>query len=184
VFDYKLIKRSSLALSLVAFAFVIAPVCAAQASKDSKVVSALFSDVKTEAVQLKDDADVMKSFTHSTMSWQSHATKVNEIGDHINAVGKLLAKLENAKSDASPWQIEAIDRITPLMKELASNVQSTIDHLNQKPRALHTTQYVDYVAANYEMASTVTELISDYVDYGRSKAKAEELGNKLEVPGN
>ena len=182
--NHKSFRRSSLALSLLAFAFAVTTVCWAQTSKDSKEVSGLLSDVKTEAVQLRHDADEMKSFTHSTLTWQSHAAKVEEMKRHVNNAGELLTKLDNAKGAASPWQQQAIDRITPMLKELASNVTSTIEHLNQRPKLLHTGPYADYVSANYELASNLAELISDYVDYGKSKARSDELAARLEVPGN
>ena len=184
VSNHKSFRRSSLALSLLAFAFAVTTVCWAQTSKDSKEVSGLLSDVKTEAVQLRHDADEMKSFTHSTLTWQSHAAKVEEMKRHVNNAGKLLTKLDNAKGAASPWQQQAIDQITPMLKELASNVTSTIEHLNQRPKLLHTGPYADYVSANYELASNLAELISDYVDYGKSKARSDELAARLEVPGN
>jgi hypothetical protein len=180
----KLVSRVSLGLFLGALAFAASTAFGAQTSKDSKEVSTLLADIKTEATQLSHDADQLKSFTHSTFSWESHARKVEQIKDHVNNAGKSLSKLDSARGDASPWQQQVIDRINPLLKELASNVTSTIEHLNQKPRLLQTGPYVDYAAANYEMASNLAELVSDYLEYGRSKAKSEELAAKLETPGN
>lgn len=175
-------RFSSLALPLLAVALATPAMCQGQTSPDSKEVSNLLSEVKTEAVELRYDADQLKSFAHSTLSWQTHATKVEEIKEHINNAGATLTKLENAKNEASPWQQRAIDQITPMLKELASNTTATIEHLNQKPKLLHTGPYVEYADANYEMASNLAELISDYVDYGKSKARSEELASKLEVP--
>jgi hypothetical protein len=40
------------------------------------------------------------------------------------------------------------------------------------------------VAANYDLASNLAELVSDYVEYGKSKAKSAELAERLEVPGS
>lgn len=179
---HKLIRPASLALSLIALAFAMAPVCGAQASKDSKEASRLLSDVKSEAVQLRHDADELKAFTHSTLTWQSHSAKVDQIKEHVNNAGELVSKLDNARDEASPWQQQAIDRITPMLKELAANTTATIEHLNQRPQLLHTGPYADYVAANYEVASSLAELISDYVDYGKSKARSEDLASKLEAP--
>jgi hypothetical protein len=180
----KLVSRVSLGLFLGALALAASTVYGAQTSKDSKEVSSILADVKTEAIQLRDDADQLKGFTRSTLSWESHVRKVEQIKQHINNAGELLTKLDNAKGTASPWQQQAIDRINPLLKELASNVTSTIEHLNQKPKLLQTGPYVDYAAANYEMASHLAELVSDYVEYGKSKAKSEELATKLETPEN
>jgi hypothetical protein len=180
----KLVTGVSLGLFLGALALATSTACGAQTSKDSKEVSTIFADVKSEAIQLKQDADELKSFTHSTLSWESHAVKVEEIKRHINNAGKSLSKLDAARVGASPWQQQAIDRISPLFKELASNVESTIEHLNQKPKLLQTGPYADYAAANYDMASNLAELVSDYVEYGKSKAKSEELATKLETPEN
>lgn len=168
---------------LLAFIAIASPVlCPAQTAKDSKEVSDLFAKVKSEAVQLRQDADELKSFTHSKLAWQSHVAKVDEIKRHVNNAGELLTQLQNSKSQASPWQQQAIDRVTPMLKELASNTTSTIEHLNERPKSLHTGPYVEYADANYEVASNLAELISDYVDYGKSKAKSEELASRLEVP--
>jgi hypothetical protein len=182
MFNRKVTNRLSLGLLLVALPFATSTMLGAQTSKDSKEVSTILADVKTEAIQLRHDADELKTFTHSTLSWQSHASKVEEIKRHVNYAGQSLSKLDSARGGASPWQQQAIDRIGPLLKELASNVTSTIEHLNQKPKLLQTGPYKEYVVASYEVASSLEELISDYVDYGKSKAKAEELAAKLEVP--
>jgi hypothetical protein len=181
MFNRKLVGFFSLGLFLGALSLAASTVYGAQTSKDSKEVSAIFADVKTEAIQLSHDADELKSFTHSNLRWETHAAKVEEIKRHVNEAGQLLSKLNGARETGSRWQQQAIDGIYPLLKELASNVESTIEHLNQKPGQLQTGPYVDYAAANYEMASNLAELVSDYVEYGKSKAKSEELAEKLEA---
>lgn len=183
MFNRKLVGQTSLGLLLVALAYA-STVYGAQVSKDSKEVSSILADIKAEAIQLRDDADQLKAFTHSTLSWESHAGKVEQMKEHVNNAGKSLTKLDSLRRSASPWQQQAIDRTTPLLKELASNVTSTIEHLNRRPALLQTSLYVDYVTSNYDLSSDLAELISDYVEYGRSKARSEELADKLEVPGN
>lgn len=178
----RMISLSSTALLIVASAFVATTSYGAQSATDSKEVSALLSDAKTEAIQLRSDADQLKAFTQSSLSWQSHASKVSEIKEHVNQNGRLLTDLENARAEGSSWQQQAIDQIRPLLEELAANVESTIDHLNQRPKLLQTGPYADYAAANYELASNAAVLISDYVEYGKSKTKSEALAAKLSVP--
>jgi len=97
----------------------------------------------------------LKAFTHSTLSWQSHASEVEEIKRHVNNAG----------------QQQAIARIGPQLKELASNVTPTIEHLNQKPKLLQTGPYVDYAAANYDLASDLAELISDMWNKGNRRLR-------------
>ena len=180
----KVVSQLSLGLLLAALAFAMSAVCGAQTSKDSNQFSAILADIKTEALQLRHDAEDLKTFTHKNLSWESHATKVNEIRDHVNEAGKLLTKLDSATGSASLWQQEAIDHIAPLLKELASSVESTIEHFNQRPGLLRTGPYAEFADANYELASNSAEVISDYVEYGKSKAKSDELAAKLAVPEN
>ena len=181
MFNRKVVSQLSLVLFLVALAFATSTVCSAQASKDSKEVSAILTDVKTEAVELRHDAEELEMFTHSNHSWQSNTTKIGKIKEHVNNAGQLLSKLENTRPEASPWQEQAIDHITPLLKELASSVTSTIDYFNQRPALLRGGPYAEYADANYALASNLAELISDYVEYGKSKAKSDEVAAKLDV---
>jgi hypothetical protein len=180
----KVVSQLSLGLLLVALVFATSSMCVAQTSRDSTEFSMILADIKTEAIQLRNDAEDLKMFTHSGFSWQSHATKVNEIKDHVNEAGKLLTKLDSARGSASLWQQEAIDHIGPLLRELASSVESTIEHFNQRPGLLRTGPYAEFADANYELASNSAEVISDYVEYGKSKAKSDELAAKLAVPEN
>lgn len=178
------VSRLTLVLFLGAFGVMTSTIHGAQTTKDpkgSKEVSTLFDEIKSEAVQLRHDAEELKKYTHSNLSWETHAEKIEQIKQHVNNTGKSLGKLDRARANAAPWQQQAIDRITPLLKELASNVEGTIEHLDQQPKLSHTSPYVDYVDANFEVASTLSELISDYVEYGRSKANSTELAEKLEV---
>jgi len=155
---------------------------AAQPSGDSKEVSTIFVDAKTEAVQLKQDAEEMNSFVHSGLSWQTHAAQLDQIKQHVNNTGEIVAKLNNARNAASPWQQQATDRIIPMLKELAASVETTITFLGQNQKRLATAPYTEYVEANTDFAVDLSQVISDYVAYSEAKHKSEELGRKLEVP--
>ncbi|HXU19932.1 MAG TPA: hypothetical protein VN788_05050 [Verrucomicrobiae bacterium] len=175
---------SILALLSVLFLSAAPAVLASPRPKDSEQVTKLLTNVKSEAVQLKDDAEDMKSFTWSKqLSWQSHAAKIEQIKQHVNASGKLLTDLQNSKASASAWQGQAIDRIAPILQELAASVSSTIEHLNKNQDRIHTAPYTDYVASTADLASDLSELITDYVAYGEAKNRSENLARKLEVPG-
>ena len=176
------VKGSSLGLLLFVFTAIV-PAVYGQ-SKDSAEVSGLFSEAKSEAVQLKHDAEELKSYTRSKLHWSTHSAKVNEIKEHVNKSGELLAKMQNARATASPWQQQTIDRIDPMLRDIAATVTATINHLEQQPIKLQTAPYKEYVDANAELTADLAEVISDYVDYGKAKNKSEELADKLEVPGN
>lgn len=151
---------------------------------DSVEVSNLLSKAKSHAIQLRDDAAMMHSFAMSDLSWESHSQQITTIKEHVNKLGKVLQQMSDQYESASPWQQRAVDHVTPLAKEMASNIETTIDHINKNQTRLHTLQYKDYLRANSEVSSNLAKLISDYVAYGKSRSTYQRLGSRLEVSGH
>jgi hypothetical protein len=170
------------ALFLAGYLFHPAAIKAAEPG-DPPEVTKLLADAKAEAAQLKGDAEDLDKFAKSRLSWQSHATKIDMIKEHINASGKLLAKMKDLEPVAAPWQQTAIRRIEPLLKELADNTETAIRYMNENQNRIHFQEFQDYVKANYEIALDLDSLIRDFVDYGEAKEKMERLGKKLEITG-
>jgi hypothetical protein len=133
-------ERISLALILAGAGFV--PICLRSAEvADSPKATALLSDARAQAFELQQDAEVMESFTRSSLTWQRHADAVAVIKDHVNTVGRQLVKLEAVRENAAPWQSTAIDRVRPVRKELASNTEPIIDYLTKHPERLKSRPY-------------------------------------------
>jgi DNA repair exonuclease SbcCD nuclease subunit len=150
---------------------------------DSEQVSELLSQVKTHAFQLKEDAGTLESFTHNvSLSWQSHAAVLTRMKEDINEAGRDLTKLEEAKKSGAPWQKTAIERIHPLLRELAGNTEKAINYGNENQKRLFTEPYKDYLEANADLSSELASTISDFVDYGNTKDRLEALERKLELP--
>jgi hypothetical protein len=151
-------------------------------SGSSEEVTQLLSQIKTEAIALRDDTDVLASWTRSKqVSWESHAGKLDEIKEHVNQAGELLDKLNKARDGgASQWQHQAIDRVYPLLKELADNTEATMSHFKDNKSTIHLSAYGDYAKAGYTLAKELTTLISDYVDFGDHEAEFHRLQDKLQ----
>ncbi|MDE3196415.1 MAG: hypothetical protein KGN84_08730, partial [Acidobacteriota bacterium] len=149
--------------------------------EDSAQITKLLADAKSEATELSRDSSDLESFTKSKMSWESYASKAEMIKGHVNNAGKLLTQLTEAAPEGSAWQRTAIERIQPLLKELAANTDATINHLNENRAKVHFPEFRDYVKANYELSTQLETLIRDFVAYGEAKQKVDRLGRKLEV---
>lgn len=162
-------------------AVIAAPVLRAQV-QDSKEVSALLLEAKSHAILAADDAATLQSYTNSSISWQTHAAKLNLMREHVNSLGQINKQLTDLRSQGSPWQQIAIDRIDPLLRDMANQLSATINRLNDHPNQVHMPAYRDYVQANHEFASRTAEIIRDFVDYDRAKATVERLEAKLELP--
>jgi hypothetical protein len=148
---------------------------------DSAEITKLLADAKAEAVELKNDSEDQDAFVKSRLTWESHARKIEMIKEHVNNTGKLLAKLQDVEASGAPWQRTAIQRIEPLLKELAANTETTINYMTENRSTIHFAEFRDYVKANYELASDLEALIRDFVNYGEAKDKFERLGRKVEV---
>ena len=147
-------------------------------------VAAQLDAANTEAAELARDADEMTSLLHNDVSWESHAAMLGRIKDHVNNMGKIVAKLEEERQEASPWQQQAIDRMVPMLKEIAANTTAAIEHLNQNHERPTTPDYVDYLQQNGDTSRELADMISGVDQYGRQRAKLERLQDKIEATGS
>jgi hypothetical protein len=176
------VRLRSWTIPLFAVSLLALPLATAdENASGSAEISRLFTDAKVEAVQLQTDAADMESFTRSDVAWETYASQVTMIREHVNAVGRLIAQLNEVENRCTPWQKTAIQRITPLLRELADNTEATITHLNDNHGRVHMPPFKEYVAANYELSRQLATLITDFVGYGNAKDKVERLEERLEV---
>jgi hypothetical protein len=157
------------------------PFMAAQTT-DSAAISKLLSEAKSDAVLAEDHAATLESYTHSQLAWQTHASALESMKEHVNNLGKVVKQLNDLRAEGSPWQQEAIDRINPLLRNMADQLTATINHLNDNKGRIQMQAYRDYTHANYDLAARTATVISDFMEYGKAKATAESLEQKLELP--
>jgi hypothetical protein len=151
-------------------------------SADSEQISSLMLQAKSHAMHAEDDAATLDSYARSKLTWQSHASQLEKIKVHINELGKLNKQLGDVRNEGSPWQQTAIDQVDVRLRELADLLTRTINHMNDHPSQIHMLPYREYVKANYQLTSRITEMINDFVDYDQAKSTAETLEQKLELP--
>jgi hypothetical protein len=124
----------------------------------------------------------MEAFTHENLAWGSHVAKIDIIKGDVNKLGEIFSKLNQESPTASYWQRTAIDRMTPMVQELANNTSSIINLLTkEKGRYLNTQSHKDYLKANADVSVDLASMIADFVDYGQTKARLEMLARKLEL---
>ncbi len=96
-------KRSQatagLTLALLVAGYLIPTAARAKGNEDSAKIADLLADAKTEAYQLRIDAEHMDVLARSGVSWESHAKQIMQIREHINQAGKLLAQAACCKSN-------------------------------------------------------------------------------------
>ncbi len=162
---------------------VCSPFLKAQ-NADSEQISKLFTDARSYALTAETDADRLDSYTRSSLAWQTHSQQLNLMKEDVNNLGKVHKQLSDLRSEGSTWQQEAIDRIEPLLRDMADNLTATINHLNEHKNQVNMQPYRDYAHANYELASRTATLISDIVEYDQAKSRSESLEKALELPAS
>lgn len=175
-------RASSLTVTMLAMSILYSTPARAAGAVESDEVSKMLSDAKIEAAQLREDAEQMEVFTRSGASWQSHAEVINNIKGDVNRMSGLLAKLQNSRNLAAPWQQTAIDRVSPVAKELAANTTAAIERLNKNPQRLNSTDYQNYLEAIADSATNLSDTITNFVDYGKTRQRLDRLATKLELP--
>ncbi len=162
----------------------LAPGLKASDTPDSAPVSRLLLDAKTESYAISVDASILESYTRQPrLNWETHASEIDRIKDDINAAARTVGKLSDARDGASDWQVVAINRIIPCMKEIADTTTSVIEYLNKNHTNLPaSSEYKDYVEANSDTTREVAGMIADFVDYGNSKSRYDKLRKVLELP--
>jgi gas vesicle protein len=173
----------SLVLGIVCV--VIPSTSYAQATSDNPSVTAQLSDAKTIVAKIKKDAIQMQSYAQTTgLSWQTHSTALEKIKADVNELQQNMRGLQSHRTGASPWQQDAIDRITALANDLATNMNATIDRLNRSKSRPTAPPYPEYLKANTRIVSDLGDEIDASIDYGQNKAKLDSLGQQLDSSAN
>jgi hypothetical protein len=153
----------------------------AQAASDNPSVTGQLNDAKTIVAKIKKDATQMQSYALTTgLNWQTHAATLEKIKADVNELQQNMRGLQSHRTVASPWQQDAIDRITGLVNDLATNMNATIDRLNKSKGRPTAPPYPEYLKANARIASDLADEIDATIDYAQNKAKLESLGQQLD----
>ena len=154
-----------------------------KAAGEDTSVSKLLAEAKTQAYAISVDASQLESYTReSTLSWETHAVEISRMKDDINQTARTVERLSANRSEAAPWQAAAIDRIIPLMQEIAGNTTSAIDYINKYQSRLTMKEYTDYLESNSDLSSQLAGLIAHYVDYGNAKNRYANLKRTIDLP--
>jgi hypothetical protein len=153
----------------------------AQAVNDDPSVTAQLTSTKPIVAKIKKDAAVMESYARSSgPSWQTHANALAGIKTDVNKLQENMRGLQAHRSAASPRQQEAIDRITALANDLASNMNATLEHLNKSKNRPTASPYPEFLKANTRIANDLADEINDTIDFAQAKTEYDSLSKKLD----
>lgn len=177
-------RRGLVIGSFLMLMLLLFPVKALAANEENTEVSRLLQDARDDAAVLSRDADEMEALTRTDVSWQTHASMLETVKDHVNQLARVTEQLQAKRSMASPWQQQAIDRMMPLLKELATNTTAAINHLKDHKTRPTSGSYPEYLKQNAETSHALSDMVSSFVRYDHTRAKLERLEQRLEIATN
>jgi hypothetical protein len=151
--------------------------------EESDQLAQLLEEARTEAGELAKDADETESLIRSDVSWQTHAVMLDNVKEHVNNMARIIDKLTAARSSGSELQEQAVDRILPLLKELATNTTNAINYLNENKTRPLGDPYTQYLRDNADTAHQLASTVSSLFEYEKTMNKMGELKNKLVLNG-
>jgi hypothetical protein len=174
-------KKAFCSLVLGIVSVVIPSTSYAQATSDNGSVTAQLSEAKPIVAKIKKDAVQMETYGQKGgLSWQTHAAALDKIKADVNQLQQNMRGLQSHKTTASPWQQDAIDRITGFANDLATNMNVAIDRLNKSKTRPTTPPYPAYLKTNTRIVTDLADEIDATIDYGQNKAAADTLGAQID----
>lgn len=140
--------------------------------------SRLLKQIQKNAVELSQNGATLTTFTRSGISSRTHGIYLNAVKNQINETGKDLARLEQIKADTAPWQQEAINQLTPIAREVASNTEAAINQLNDNSRRLFAPAYTESLQAIADNSSELKNRVNDFLSIAAINQKADDLHEK------
>ena len=140
----------------------------------------LLREVQSTANALASEAHSFHSYTLSPLARESHVWAANRVKEHVNDMGQRLARLQEIRHVAAPWQREAIDAIVPDAVRLAAHTQAAIEHLNER-NPLWQQSYKDELRGISERSDRVKNAVNLHLEMADTHQRLEGLRNRAEA---
>lgn len=142
----------------------------------------LFEQLKWHASQVSQQAEPLLSDAGAyRLSWQTHGDGLEQIRENVNAMGKLLCRLQVVRHRALPWQQKAIDRVLPGLVTLARHTEAAIETLNENRNRLFATDYAERVDTIYARAEWIGDSLDSFLEHARLEEKLQQTKDELEA---
>lgn len=138
------------ALRLAALALLVPFASAFAWSKpDAASVSQVLQEVRAHAADANNEANTLDTFVRTNASWQAWAEQLNHVRHHANELFHDYSRLQKIADRGTPNQREAINRMEPIVREMADSLEKTIISLNDNHRGVILPKFKDRIHSDY-----------------------------------
>lgn len=139
----------------------------------------MLADFEVKAADARRDAAFLESTRRSPrLTWQTHASNLNRMKDHINEMGKMLAELEGMKSQATLFQEKAIEAARPHLEDMAQRVEKGISWLTEDRESISKREYLDNLHGIWSSADTLCRNVDAIISYQEARMRLQEVARQ------
>ena len=152
-------------LSIILFAALLGVT-----TQDSPSAAKCLGISRSVALSLRSDAAELNKVSGGPLT----SAQRNRIKGDLSDAEATIRELWEMDRIASPAQSEVIMQVAPLLRDLARDVESMLDHMRaRRPEQGHE-NLRDYVAGHEEIASRLASLIAETIDKAERTSLADE----------
>lgn len=137
--------------------------------------SQLLKEIRAASHRLTDSADKLRSFAHSRVSWQTHASELTQLREHVNEIGARIERLRSIQHALEPWQQEALESVAKAGVTLAAGTESAIRHVNDNRNHLWSDIYRGHLSTMSTGADQMKRSIAVHLDLADARDRLEAL---------
>jgi hypothetical protein len=150
---------SFIAMLRVAALALLVPAAVAFAAQtpDSASISKLFQQARNHAALANEDIELLDSGRYSNYSPQMHGLYLQKVKEHAADLFRDYYQLQVLREKGTPQQREAIDRLEPLLKDMATSLTNTLQTFNAHPSLVQMPPYRDRIHSDWQKVNAVYE---------------------------
>ena len=142
----------------------------------------MLKEVHAEALATLDQAAELQHSGYGSMaSWQGHASLLTDLKGNVNALGSSVARLEALRDAASPEERLEIDRVNPLVRDLANATSGAIVYINGHLPDVWQPQYRQYLDTLVDKSEQLGKSTGEFLQFSYTRGKEKHLERDLGI---
>lgn len=139
-------------------------------------VSELLTQIKEHAWAIRTSVGALDLRARSAdADWEMEDNALNDVRNNVNAMGRDLARLENLRVLAQPWERQEIDRIAPLARQLATDTNNAIRVFNANRTHEWSTEVPNDFAVIRQKAGEIHKSVSESTEMAELRKEIKGL---------
>jgi len=130
---------------------------------------------ESKALEARREAETLESGRRHSWGWQTHVRYLNAMKDQVNEMGKILAKLEASKTQATLFQEKAIEVARPHLEDMARRMEEAINSINEDRRNVGRADYGDNLHGLWVSSDRLYKDVDTITDYHEARLRLNEM---------